>query len=178
MRFLKKASLVILVLLIIAAVALYLMPTQYKVERSMVIEAKPEAIHAIVDDFRTWEQWSAWNTELDPTIKRTFSGPEKGVGSKMSWQGDKVGIGYIAWTASDPTQGVRYDLDFNDGEMKSTGAIAYEPLGTGTRVTWSNEGDVKDSIVGRALRPFFDKMMGPDFEKGLSRLKTLAESKK
>ena len=62
--------------------------------------------------------------------------------------------------------------------MKSTGAIVYEPSGTGTKVTWTNEGDVGNNFMGRLFRPFFDKLMGPDFEKGLNRLKAMVEEKK
>jgi hypothetical protein len=50
------------------------------------------------------------------------------------------------------------------------------PAGAGTRITWSMTG--KRGLTGKVAGMFMDmdKMVGSDFEKGLSALKALVES--
>ncbi len=50
---------------------------------------KAEAIYPHVNKLKHWEEWTPWTTALDPTMKRTFSGPEEGAGAKMAWDGEK-----------------------------------------------------------------------------------------
>jgi hypothetical protein len=62
--------------------------------------------------------------------------------------------------------------------MEST-ALCYwkfEPTATGTKVTWSFSGDAHYPL-GRIFGLFIDGQLGPQFEKGLSNLKKLAEGK-
>ena len=49
------------------------------------------------------------------------------------------------------------------------------PEGSGTRVTWTNEGDMGTNPVNRYFGLMMDSMVGPDFEAGLKNLKALAE---
>ena len=49
------------------------------------------------------------------------------------------------------------------------------PDGSGTRVTWTNEGDMGANPVNRYFGLMMDSMVGPDFEAGLKNLKALAE---
>ncbi len=49
------------------------------------------------------------------------------------------------------------------------------PDGSGTRVTWTNEGDMGANPVNRYFGLMMDRMVGPDFEAGLKNLKALAE---
>ena len=74
-----------------------------------------------------------------------------------------------------PATLARYRLTFVDMNMVSTGGLTLSPEGPGTRVSWTNEGDVGNSMMGRWFVPFMDRMMGPDFEDGLRNLKALAE---
>jgi hypothetical protein len=50
-----------------------------------------------------------------------------------------------------------------------------EPAGQGTRVTWTNEGDVGSSPINRYFAQAMDRLVGPDFEAGLKNLKAIAE---
>ena len=69
-------------------------------QRETYIAAAPAAIHAVLNDFHSWQTWSPWE-ELDPQLTRTFSGPETGVGSHYAWVGNKkVGEGSMEITAS------------------------------------------------------------------------------
>ena len=55
------------------------MATPYTVTRTTTIDAPAERVHALVDDFHEWPQWSPWE-DLDPQMRRTYSGAEAGIG--------------------------------------------------------------------------------------------------
>ena len=59
---------------------------------------------------------------------------------------------------------------------KSTTTFTLEPSGDATVVTWSMTGP--KSFMTRVMGIFMstDKMVGPDFEKGLAQLKVVTES--
>jgi hypothetical protein len=59
--------------------------------------------------------------------------------------------------------------------MRSSGQLRLEPAGAGTRVTWTNEGDMGTNPVNRYFGLFMDRLVGPDFEGGLKNLKTIVE---
>jgi hypothetical protein len=152
------------------------LPRRFRVERTMLIGSAPDRIHRLVNRFEEWPSWTAWNNERYPDMQVSLSGPAEGVGSKYHWTGTESGTGDITITASDPARGIEYDLSFENGEMLSTGAIAYVPEGESTRVTWHAEGDLGWNPVGRYFGLMMDGMMGPDLEKGLAKLKTRVEA--
>ena len=53
--------------------------------------------------------------------------------------------------------------------------LSFEPSGSGTEVRWVMTGEHKGlmGLFGRVMS--MDRMIGPDFEKGLARLKAVAE---
>ena len=143
--------------------------------REIFIEAPPETVHDILDDFHLWSGWSPWE-EMDPDLKRTFTGPEKGVGSQYAWEGNnKVGTGSMEIEESTPER-IRIDLQFVK-PFKASNKTIFElrPEGGGTRVVWTMTGE-RNPLMALAGKLFFDKAIGKDFEKGLGNLKVLAES--
>ncbi len=152
-----------------------LLPRHVRIERSIVIERPPAAIYSIVNSFGRFWDWSPW-AGLDPNLKQSVEGPPSGVGATLHWSGnDKVGTGTQVITASVPDRSVTSDIDFGDmGTAKAT--FTLEPLANGTRVTWDLDSDMGAGPIGRYFGPFLDRMVGPDYEKGLAQLKKLVES--
>ena len=153
-------------------------PTNYHVERSMSFAAPPQAAYAQIADFHRWDAWMPWN-KLDPAMKKEYGGAPSGTGATYHWVGnDKVGEGNMAIKNATEPSNVDIQLDFLK-PMQATcdTKFAIAPEGTGSKVTWSIDG--KNSFMGKAMCVFMggmDKMMGPDFEKGLSAMKTAAET--
>ena len=57
------------------------------------MKAPPERIYPHIANLHAWGPWSPWEKK-DPAMKRTFSGPDSGVGAAYGWEGDKnVGTG-------------------------------------------------------------------------------------
>ena len=49
-------------------------PDRFRYARTTTINARPEAIFPLINDYRNWPQWSPYE-HRDPAMKRTFSGP-------------------------------------------------------------------------------------------------------
>jgi uncharacterized protein YndB with AHSA1/START domain len=163
-----------LVALVLAA-GLFL-PRHAHVERSIVTSASPATVFEIVNGFTRFNEWSPW-AQLDPNTKYTYSGPETGVGSRMEWSSKRpeVGTGSQEVIAIDPDRRVTNAIDFG-AQGKGTATIGLEPVAAGTRITWSLDTDFEHNYFGRYFGPLMDRFVGADYEKGLARLKELAEA--
>ena len=152
------------------------MANTYTVERSRHIHAPPEAVRERIVDLRRWETWSPWE-DLDPDQRRTYGGAASGLGAWYEWEGNrKAGKGRMEIIGADAST-VRIDLQFlKPFKSHNNTVFDLQPDGEGTLVTWRMVGlhTRMTKIMGRFIS--MDKMLGPDFEKGLARLETEAES--
>jgi hypothetical protein len=94
----------------------------------------------------------------------------------MHWVGNsKVGTGTDTILESVADRHVGLELDFGpQGKAKSS--IELVPAGGGTTVTWTFDMDAGAGPIGRYFGLFMDRLIGPDYARGLGRLKALAES--
>jgi carbon monoxide dehydrogenase subunit G len=168
----------LIVVLAVAAIFLLALtkPSSFRVERSTTIAAPPEKIAALIGDFHQWNAWSPW-AQLDPNMKTTYSGPTSGVGSVYEWEGNsKVGKGRMEILSVEPAK-TAIKIDFlKPFEGHNTADFLLEPQGAATRVNWIMNGPM-DFFPGKVMSVFttMDKMIGPDFDKGLANLKSVAE---
>ena len=153
-------------------------PGAYKVTRTTTIAAAPEAVFSLINDFHQWEGWSPW-AKLDPSMT-TYSGSPAGTGAQYYWLGnDQVGEGRMTITGSEPPQVVKINLQFiKPFESDSITTFTLTPDGAGTRVEWAMEGQSNFLTKAFTLFSSMDSAVGPDFERGLSQMKQLAEAKK
>jgi effector-binding domain-containing protein len=165
----------IVALLIIVSL---LLPKTYKVDRMITIHAKPGIIYGLTSNFKLWHLWVPWTKEVDSSAVFTMAGAAAQVGTSWKWDGKILGNGEMVCTSLLPGQLVAYDLAFDNGKYRSKGKITIESQGDSTNVSWIDEGDLGYNPVGRYMGLFMDRMMGPDFEKGLAKLKAVAESRK
>src|SRR5437879_6101460 len=109
----------------------------FRVERSIVIEAPPQDIFPLIDDFRRWEAWSPYE-KMDANLAKTFSGPTHGVGAAYAWVGRKAGSGSMEITQSTLSSKVVIKLEFTKPmTAHNTAEFTLEPQGKGTKVTWA-----------------------------------------
>lgn len=147
----------------------------YTVTRSIEVAAEPATCHALVDDFREWTAWSPWE-DVDPDLERTYSGPASGVGARYAWSGNrKAGRGSMVITSSTPEQ-IGVDLEFEKPwKARNPVEFRFTPVPTGTRVTWTMTGDNRGVAALFARVVSMEKLLGKDFDRGLSRMKAVAE---
>ena len=170
-------TIAIIIALLIAAVLIYAAtkPDSFRIERSATIKASPEKISAYLTDFKQWAVWSPWE-EKDPAMKRTFSGTANGKGAIYGWEGNKnVGTGRMEILDVQP-QKVTIKLDFlAPFEAHNTAEYTMQPEGDSTKVTWAMFGPANYMSKVMTTVMSMEKMVGPDFEAGLAKLKAAAE---
>ena len=165
---------------LIAAIAIiivggsFLLPAQAVVTRSTEIAAPPDKVFAIVGDLRNFNEFSPW-ADIDPGIEYTFEGPESGVGQTMKWTSEKadVGSGSQTITKYEPPDFVETQLDFGI-RGKPVASWDLVPSTSGTKATWRFTADL-DGIPAKWFGLMSDRWIGADYEKGLAKLKTVAE---
>jgi hypothetical protein len=149
----------------------------YVVEREQRIHASPAAVQERIVDFRRWQAWSPWE-DVDPALRRSYSGAPSGVGAVYEWEGNrKAGKGRMEITSVEPDRSVAIDLQFlKPFKARNVTTFTTEQQGGDTLVRWSMTGP--RTFMTRVMGIFssMDKMIGPDFEKGLDRLKADAEA--
>jgi len=148
----------------------------YSVERSLTIDAPAASIYDQIVNFHHWTSWSPWEG-VDPDLRRTYSGSESGTGAVYAWSGNrKAGQGRMEITGTTEPSRVQIDLAFEKPfRSRSDTVFTIQPEGSGSRVTWLMTG--RKTFMTRLMGIFtsMDKLIGPDFEKGLADLKSTAE---
>jgi uncharacterized protein YndB with AHSA1/START domain len=165
------------VVVLIAAVLIFAatQPSAFRIQRSATIQAPPEKVFSLVEDFHAWKNWSPWE-KLDPNLSRTYSGAERGKGAVYEWQGNKkVGQGRMEITDAAVPNRVAIQLDFIK-PFEAHNVAEFTLTGQGsTTITWAMIGQKPFLFKVISLFMNMDKMIGKDFEAGLANLKGLAE---
>ena len=154
-------------------------PPTFRIERSTRVAAPMLQVAEQIDDFRAWQTWSPWEN-IDPSLQRTFSGADTGVGAIYEWTGTgKAGAGRMEITEmrAGPERGlISIKLDFlKPFKAHNTAEFLMTPTDAGTDLTWAMFGP--SPLVSKVMGLFvdLDKMVGKDFEAGLAALKRNAE---
>ncbi len=178
----KRSITMTIALIIIALIAVLLAvaatkPDHFRVERAIVINASPEHIFPLINNFRQWTLWSPWEKK-DPHMQRHYSDNASGTGATYAWEGDNnVGHGRMEITESIPYTKIGIALHFiKPFTAHNTATFTLEPTENGTRVTWIMEGP--SPFISKLMQVFIsmDKMVGKDFEAGLQHMKVVAET--
>jgi uncharacterized protein YndB with AHSA1/START domain len=148
----------------------------FRVQRDLSINAPPEKIFPLINDFHSWPSWSPYE-KRDPGMKRTYSGAEIGKGAVYEWDGnDNVGKGRMEILDTAPPNKVLIKLDFiKPFEGHNTAEFTIVAEGASSKVTWAMYGP--KNFLAKVMHCFIDidKMCGKDFAEGLSNMKTVVE---
>jgi uncharacterized protein YndB with AHSA1/START domain len=152
-------------------------PSEFRVARSATIAAPAPIVFAQVNDFKKWRTWSPYD-RLDPAMKKTYEGAPAGTGASYAWIGNsQAGEGRATITESRPNDLIRIKLDFvKPFDGTAFAEFAFKPEGERTTVEWSLSG--RNSFLAKAVHLFMDmdKMVGGQFEDGLTQLKSVVEA--
>lgn len=147
-------------------------PSAWLVERSILINAPPAAVHAVVQDLEYWDDWAEWDQDGLPV---TELGPiASGVGAtlRFSFAGNRAS-GRVQIVQSDAAQGVTFAIALDQGRP-SRATLTYTPRLATTEVTWRDQGELAP-IVGALMRDLVQTRLAGHMEVGLRRLKDLVE---
>jgi uncharacterized protein YndB with AHSA1/START domain len=151
-------------------------PNTFQIKRAAVMQASPEKVFALINDFHDWALWSPWE-KLDPTMQRTYSGAANGQGTVYAWEGKgKVGAGRMEILEAIAYSSITIKLDFiKPFEGHNTAVFTLEKQADSTKVTWTMSGP--QPYMGKLMTVFcnMDSLIGKDFEAGLANIKALIE---
>ena len=175
MFYIGIAALVVAVLIAGFLVYASRRPNTFRYQRTARVNAPPEAIFPLINDYRNWTLWSPYE-HRDPALKRTFSGAQSGPGAIYAWEGNKnVGSGRMEIIDTSPNK-IIIKLDFfAPFKANNIAEFTLEPKGAATDVTWAMHGPVP--FIGKIMHLIIDcdKMCGKDFTAGLENMKAVAE---
>lgn len=181
MKVIWKTILVFLATACMLAAAAFLLPEKILIQRTATIDAPARIVFNQVNDLHCWNKWSTWNL-IDPEMKVKYINGGCGNGAGYEWTSEnrQVGKGKLLITGSVPYDSIATIMDFMEGGIAYSYFLFKENEGK-TSVTWALETHLGNKPLSRWVGLMFEKMMGPDLEKGLNKLneqcKIIAEEK-
>lgn len=173
MKAFKIIGAVVCVFIVILIIVVTMQPSEAHLEKSIVINATPEAIFPYVSNLKKFTEWSPWD-KMDPEVKHTFEGTEGTVGSKMNWDGPKTDTGSMWVEEIDPDKRVKTGLKFGNFDVKYHCEFILAPEANSTKITWTYDGP-NDGLSGKAMWVLMGPLLGTQFDDGLKDLKALVE---
>ena len=176
MRTLRYLVLAMLFLLFVVIIIGFFLPAKVQLHRSIEINRSPETVFQVVNSLSNFNKWSPWY-EKDVNASYTISGSPTGVGSKLSWQGNKnVGAGSNEIIESKINTHIKSELFFGKDEHPAYATLSLKETNNATLVTWTLENDFGFNVFYRYFGFVLEDMIAPDYEKGLSNLKSYVEA--
>jgi len=178
MKALKIIGIIVLILILAVAVLTFVAPTDFKLERSVEINAQKETVHKHLLYFEKSNKWSPW-AELDPDQKTWLEGEDGSIGATFFWEGNEdVGKGkqeLIAFTDDKIETIVTFIEPF---ESVANGYFLLNETDDKTTVTWGFDSKMPRPFNIFGLFMDISESVGKDYEKGLAKLKEIVESEK
>jgi polyketide cyclase/dehydrase/lipid transport protein len=173
---LKIILIALAVIAVVLVVVIVMQPGEFRVARSATIAAPPPVVFAQVNDFHKWA-WNPWG-KIDPAMQQSYEGAPFGTGAVYSWAGNKdVGAGRMTIIESRPSELIRIKMEFfKPFAATDTAEFTFTPESNQTAVTWSMSGI--NNFFAKAFHLFInmDKMIGDQFVKGLTDMKSQVEA--
>lgn len=138
------------------------------------IDAHPATVFALVNSMRRRELWSPI-TANDPNVQVEYSGPERGTGATVTWNGVIAGSGTQTIVESRPFD--RVECLINSGEAGE--ARSWFEIGGRSGHAIVNRGFEHDygfNIIGRYFGLIVTGVIRRDYQNSLEALKEAAES--
>lgn len=165
---------VVAAIIVIFILFTYLLPADFAVTRTQKIDAPLDKITPYLTNVKLWQEWSPWR-EKDPNMEMSYSENDTGDGAWFSWESKSQGKGKMVFTKVNDF-GVEYEIEFVGKGGPCHGSFeASDEDSTHSYVVWSFHGSSGMNPISRWFGLMMDKMVGPDFEKGLANLKRIAE---
>lgn len=172
---LKKVFITIGIIVFITLVTPVFLSSHFSMSRSIEIHAPVGTVFSRLTSLSEYNKWNPF-PEGDPANQTSVSGD--GVGSFLSWRGDKTGEGKMTLVNIEPNKKIAVKMEFYK-PMSGEGMVHWITNSKGdatTEMVWTFEQDL--SYFNRYFGLIMDAMMGNHFEKGLVNYKKLVESAK
>ena len=171
----------LLTIIVLGGVFVYLIystPTEYRVERSIVIDRASSDVYDYLKILKHQNNWGPW-FEKDPSMQQEFRGTDGSVGFVSMWKSNNSDVGEGEQEIVGLEEGKRVDtqLRFNKPfQAVGNSSLLLEPIDPQkTKVVWTVNGSMPRpmNVVLRFID--MDSAMGKDFDSGLKSLKDILE---
>lgn len=175
MKAIRIISLVLSSLLILFMAGAIFLPSTIKIERSIEIDRPVEEVYPYVADYANWPAWNPWS-EREPGAINTFSEPSMGEGAHWEWEGEEIGKGSLTVLQMKENEFLQSKISFIEPwENEAKDSWKFTAIDEQqTKVSWTNEMEL-DNMLERYYVIFLDMILGEQMEKGLEKLKQVAE---
>ncbi len=164
---------IVLLVVILAMVA----PKSYDVSRSIVISKPQTDVFEYLKYLKNMDNWSPW-AKKDPKMEKKFTGTDGKIGAISYWKGNKD-VGEGEQEIKNIIEGQRIDTELRFFKPFKSTSDCYTKIESAgkevTRVIWGFTGKNKFPMSIMTIFISMDKMVGKDFEQGLSTLKSELE---
>lgn len=172
---------VVIVLVIAGVIAVAMLsPTDFKVERSVVINKPKAEVFAYAKMLKNQNDWGPW-FKKDPAMKQEFIGTDGTVGFTSKWDSPKDDVGAGEQEIKKIVENERIDTELRFLKPFESKADAYfltDAAGENqTKVTWGFTGSMPRPMNLMLAVMDMDKEVGKDFDEGLNSLKTIVEKR-
>ena len=178
MKVIKIFVSIIVVLVSMVLVVAAISPSDYALERDIVISKNKSEVFDYIKFLKNQENYSTW-AKMDPNMKKNYQGTDGTKGFVSAWESDNKQVG----------KGEQEILNIVEGERIETELRFYEPFAATdsaymmtesvsdneTKVSWGFIGHVSYPMNILLLTMDMDKELGVHLEEGLENLKKLLE---
>jgi effector-binding domain-containing protein len=177
-KFLRFIGVLLLVIILGVVVLGLIAPKDISVERSIAINAPKAVVEEQMFEYKNFNNWNPW-APMDPKMQSSIIGPERQVGTKYSWKGNKdVGSGEMEIKEAKEGE-IKYTMHFKEPfEDEADGHWRVEDAGNGqTKAFWGFTTHKGFPWNGLMMAFQMSKHLSEDFDKGLAKLKTVSEKR-
>lgn len=174
----KKLFLGLVVLIGLVLIVAYFLPRDFRLSKSVIINAPRETVYDYVKLLKNQEKYSVW-VMTDPNVKMTYTGTDGTVGAISAWVSDNknVGVGEQEIKALVPNEKMTVEIRFK----KPMEGINWAD--TTLESVDDNQTKVTNTFYGNNPYPFnimcqfMDMLVGWDMQKNMENLKKNLEQK-
>ena len=177
MKALKFIAIVLGTLVFLLLVVALFVPKDFKYEKSITINAPIDTVWLNVSSLSALDKWSPWNNH-DPMMKKELTGVDGTVGAMQSWTSEVKEVGVGSQTITKVEKPTLFETNLNFMKPHESQGKAFIKLvtdGTGTKATWGMTGHMPYPVNVMTLFMNMERMMGKDWDNGLTKLKKLSE---
>jgi len=178
MKIVKGILLVFVIFVSVVLIVALLVPREYDVLREITIKAPKNEVFEYIKYLKNQDNYSVW-AQMDPDMKKEFTGVDGTVGFVSSWESDDKDVGKGEQEIMMITEGERIDFELRFLEPFESTDDAYmttaEIDSVSTFVQWGFEGQMPYPMNLMLLFMDMEQMLGTDLELGLKQLKIIIE---
>ncbi|TKS54325.1 polyketide cyclase [Luteimonas yindakuii] len=157
-----------------------LLPSSRSLEEKVETNRRQTIVFDTINSFRRFDDWHPFAVQ-DPRIKIQLSGPDSGVGAKMSYDSSVKNIGTGTWeiVESEPRSKVAYAIENEQRGSNKRSEFTLRPTGRSGRnieITQTYNVDYGWDLLGRYAGLYVARNVGDNIETGLKRLSNMLAS--